>query len=183
MNEPNRLLLDDLDGIDGAEFAQLLAQLLLRHLLGQVSEIDITRCTGLLHGQGDGSGNLRGLPPAHLDVIALDGKLLQDCVGMEVGGRVAIEEGDERAVLVREQAHRLDLAAADVVEDLFGGCFGGDVTQVHGPARPRQETRGHRRSGTPEGSITQPPHAVDGRLRSAHVLLVAHAIGRHHSRV
>ena len=135
VDKPNGLFLDDLDGIDGTKPGQLLAQLILRHLLGQVPQVHVTRCARLLHSQSNGRGHLRGLPPTHLDIVALDGQLLQDRIGMEVRRGVAVEEGDERAVLVWQQPHRLDLPAANVVEDLFGGGFGGDVTQVHGTAR------------------------------------------------
>ena len=184
VDESNSLLLDDLYGIDGTELAQLLPQLILTHFLGQVTKVDVARCARLLYCECHGCRNLRRLPPADLDVISLDRKFLQDRVGVEVGGRVAVEEGNEGTVLIREKANRLDLSAADVVENFFSGRFGGYVTQVHGSARSRQKARGDRCRGTTKGGISQTSHtSVNGRLWTIHILLVTNAVGRHHSRV
>lgn len=54
---------------------------------------------------------------------------------MEVGRRAAVQERDERAVLVGEKPDRLDLSASDVAENLFRRSLWWDVTKVDSPAR------------------------------------------------
>ena len=181
MDKPNAFLLHKFDGINGAKLPQLLPQLLFRHILWQVPNVNIARRARLLHSKRYRGRYLRGLSPAHLDVVALDGQLLQDRVGVEVGGRIAVEERNEGAVLVRKESHRLNLAATDVVENLFCRRLSGNVTQVHGTARPREKARGDRCRRTSKGSIAQTPHTVDRRLRATHQLLVAHVISWDHS--
>ena len=65
---------------------------------------------------------------------------------MEVGCRAAVQERDERTVLVGKKPHRLDLSASDVAKDLFRRSLWWDVTKVDGSARsgdkPGRDTHG-----------------------------------------
>ncbi|KAH6604270.1 hypothetical protein Trco_007716 [Trichoderma cornu-damae] len=134
VDEGDALLADNLDGVDGAKLAEVLAQLLVGHLFGEVAQVHVPGGAGLLNGQRHRRGHLGGLAPADLDVLALDAELLEDGIGVEVGGGAGVQEGDEGAVLVGQQANRLDLAAPDVAQDLLGAGVRGDVAEVDGSA-------------------------------------------------
>lgn len=149
VDESDVLLPDEFDGINGAELAQVLAKLLLGDLLCKVAQIDVSRGTRLLDSKGDRCGDLRWLTPANLDILTLDAELFQDGVRVEVGSGTGIKERDESAVLVGQEADRLDLAASNMAKNLLGRRVWGDVTQVDGSAGSSNNigAHGNRRSG------------------------------------
>lgn len=54
MNKSDALLSDQLDSVNSTKLAEVLANLVFSHLLGQVTQIDVTRSTRLLNSEGDG---------------------------------------------------------------------------------------------------------------------------------
>lgn len=150
VDETNGLLTDQLDGIDGSKLAQILTDLVLANVLRKVSKIDVPRGTRLLDRQGDGGWHWGRLAPSDLDILAPDSQLLQDGIRVEMGGRGAVQEGDEGAVLVGEETDGLDLSGTNVAQDLLGGGLGRDVSEVDGAGAARDNSRGcnHGRGST-----------------------------------
>ncbi len=144
MDESDVLLSHNLNGIDGAELTQVLAQFLIRDVLRQVSEVDVARRARLLDGQSDRGGYLGGLAPADLDILALDAELFQDGIRVEMSGRAGIQEGDEGTILVRKQADRFNLAASHMAKNFLGAGVRRDVAKVHGTAGAGHDARAHR---------------------------------------
>lgn len=146
VDKADALLADQLDGINGTELAQVGPQLLLGDIFGEVAKVDIPGRTGLLNGQGDGSRHLGGLSPTDLDILTLDGELLQDGIRMEVGSRRAVQEGDEGAVLIRQESDRLNRTGTNMSEDFLRRSLIRDIAQIDGPRRPRHHAGGKRRA-------------------------------------
>lgn len=159
------LLTDDLDGVNGAKLAQILTEFLIGHLLGQVTQVHISRGTRLLDSQSNRGRHLGRLAPTNLDILTLDAELFQDGIRVEVGGGASVQEGDEGAVLVGQQADRLDLAAADVAKNLLSTCVRGDVAQVNSSAGSSDNARSHR-------------DGRSGRERSLHAEAASGGLGR-----
>lgn len=143
VDESNAFFSDNLDSVNRTKLAQVVANLLLGDLLRQVTKVDVAGSARLLDSERDRSGNLRGLAPANLDILTLDAELFQNGVRVEVGGGAGVKERDKGAVLVGKKTHRLDLAAADVSENLFGRCVRRNVAQVYCSARSANSGRVH----------------------------------------
>jgi len=161
VHKSNVFLPDDLDCVNGTKLAKIFTQLLLSDLLGQVSEVDIPRGARLLDSESNRCGNLRGFAPTNLDILALDAELFQDGIRVEMRSGARVQERDEGAVLIREQADRLDLAATDMAQDLLGRCVGRDVAKVHSAASACDDTGTHVHwRGGLHWDLHLAPHAV-----------------------
>jgi len=71
MNKSYVLIPDDLDLVNKTKAAELVAELLLCHTLVQAAEVDIPACIALADGKSNLSGNRGGLPPANLQLLAV----------------------------------------------------------------------------------------------------------------
>lgn len=142
VNKSDCLFTDNLDCIDGAELAQILAQLILGNVFRQITKVNISRSARLLHGECNRRGDLRRLAPADLDILPTDSQLLKDGIRVEVRGRSTIQERDERAVLIREESDGLNLATANMAQNLLSGRLGGNIAKIDGPARSSRDTLG-----------------------------------------
>jgi len=179
VHKSNVLLPHNLNRVNGTELAEILTDLLLGDVLRQVAKVDIARSTLLLNGQGHRGRDLRRLAPANLNILALDAELFQDGIRVEVSGGAGVQERDEGAVLVGKKANRLDLAAANVVQNLLSRSVRRDVAQIHGPARTSNEARAHAHGrGRLKGYLHLTSDIVKGTRRRLRAKELRRTVGR-----
>lgn len=121
MNESNVLVADDLDLVDGPKSAEVVSERLLGRLLLEVSNVDVPRRLVLVDRERDRLQHRRGLAPSDLELLAVQGELLDGRVGVEGGGGGAVEERDEHAGFLGQEADVLDGTEPDEVEELVDG--------------------------------------------------------------
>ena len=132
MDEPNVLVADDLDLVDEAEALQVVAQQLLRQPLVETTQVHIAAGVALLDRKRHLLRHRAWLAPANLELLAVKRKLLDRGVGMEEAGSLLVQEGEEDAGLVGEDADRLEGPEMDKVEELVNGSVVWEVANVDG---------------------------------------------------
>lgn len=91
---------------------------------------------------------------------------------MEVSGRASVQEGDEGAVLVWQEADRLNLTTSDVAKDLLSRSVRRDVTEIDSSAGTRDDARRntmHCRAVRADVLTLESIKARRGRLHTAKV--------------
>lgn len=132
MDETDVLVPDDLDLVDKTETAQVVPQHLLGGVLVQTSQIHVPARVALADRQGDLARHGRGFAPTDLELLAVQGQLLDGCVCVERSGGSAIQEGEEDAGLLGEDSDGLERAEVDKAEELVDGSGGRQVSYVNG---------------------------------------------------
>jgi hypothetical protein len=107
MNKTDVLVTDNLDLINQAKAAKVVAELLLCRTLVQPAEIDIAACIALANGERNLARHGRRLAPSNLELLAVEGKFLDGGIRMKCRGSGTIEEGKKNARLFREDADGL----------------------------------------------------------------------------
>lgn len=132
MNKTNVLVPDDLDLVDKTEAAQVVPQHLLGSVLVQTTQIHVPARVALANRQGDLARHGRRLAPTDLELLAMQGQLLDGCVGVERSRGSAIQEGEEDARLLGEDTNGFERTEVDEAEELVDGGGGGKVSYVNG---------------------------------------------------
>jgi hypothetical protein len=135
VHEADVLVPDDLDLVDEAEAGEVVPELLLRHVLVQAAEVHVPAGVALADRQRDLLRDRARLAPADLELLAVEGELLDRRVRMKGGGGGALEEREEDAGLLGEDADVLERAEVDEVEELVDGRRRREVADVDGPVR------------------------------------------------
>ena len=132
MDEPNVLVADDLDLVDEAEALQVVAQQLLRQPLVEATQVHVAAGIALLDRERHLLRHRAGLAPTNLELLAMKRKLLDCGVGVEEASSLLVQEGEEDAGLVGEDADRLEGPEVDKVEELVNGSVVWEVANVDG---------------------------------------------------
>ncbi len=162
--KPMFLSPDDLDLVDEPKAAQLVAELLLRHVLVEPAEVDVAARVALANRKGDLRRDGGRLPPPDLELLPVQGELLDRRVGVERRGGRAVQEGEEDARLLGQHADTLERPEVHEVEQLVDGRRRGQVADVH--RAPGGVRRGVHRRVQRDGRV---PAAAALPRRHAHV--------------
>jgi hypothetical protein len=161
MDEPDVLVLDDLDLIDQAEPAQIVPQLLFRRPLIQSPEVHVPARIALRDCELDLGRHRARFAPPDLELLVVQRELFDGGIRVECRGCGGIEEGQKDARLLREDADGLEWTKVDEIEKLIHGRGRGEVADVNCAARGSVVVEAHWPSA--EGGVRA------GGVRDVHV--------------
>jgi hypothetical protein len=104
VNKIDILITDNLDLIDQAKAAKVVAELLLRRTLIQPAEINIAACSALADGELNLARHGRRLAPSNLKHLAVEGELFDSGIGMKCRSSGTTEKRKENTRVFGEDA-------------------------------------------------------------------------------
>ena len=146
MDETNALVPDDLDLINQAQPAKVTPQQFFSRVLIQFSEIHDPAGVVLLNRQTDLAWNRGRLSPTNLQLLSVQGQLLDDSVCIKVGIGGDTQEGQEDTRLLGENSSgpKWTKLRSSSVEEV-AGRFQTDVTTGSNVGGTESNLEGSRR--------------------------------------